>query len=1550
MAQGHDEHPGRGGADDPRSLDPQALVERFFRSVDGGPERVALVFGGQSMTYGELEARASRLARHLRAVGVGPEVPVAILLDRSPDLVVAILAVILAGGAYVPLEPDYPAERLNFMLADVGARVLLSERRYAGTSERSLAPGAGGSLVLVDGDALEIAGRSASRLDRVTGGGDLAYIMYTSGSTGVPKGVMVEQRSVVRLVCGADYAHFGPDERFLLFAPASFDASTLELWGPLLNGGTLVIAPAGLPSLGAIGDVLRAGAVTTLWLTSALFHAVVDDHLEALGGVRQLLAGGDVLSPERVRRVLDAFPHCTVINGYGPTENTTFTCCYPMVHTTVLEGAVPIGRPIAGTTVHLLDASGSPVADGEIGELYAGGLGVARGYLHRPELTAERFVTDPFAEGAGARMYRTGDLARRRPDGVLEFLGRIDGQLKVRGFRIEPGEVEATLRRHPAIRDVVVGATSLGGQKHLTAWLVAVPGQVAPDLAELRRFCAPLVPAHLVPTRMVALADLPVTPNGKIDRAALPEPSAVPPPAAPAHAARADSRASVAALFAELLGVPSVPGNVSFFDLGGTSLLAMRLAERLERLRSRPVPVVTLFDHPSADALAAWLDHDPDASPADARLARLRRRATPAASQSQAQDGIAIVGMACRYPGAADVHELWRILLEGLETTAFFDVDGLDTGVDPAEAADPHYVRARGVLADGDQFDAGFFGTTPRLAELTDPQNRVFLETSWEALEDAGYDPARADGLIGIWGGKVYNSYRPACIDPRPELLEQVGALQLRLRNEKDYLPIWVAHALDLRGPAVAVQTACSTSLVAVVQACLALQTGQCDMALAGGAAITVPIRSGHVHVEGGMLSQDGHTRPFDAAATGTVFSDGVGVVVLKRLADAEADGDTIHAVIRGVALNNDGAHKASFSAPTVEGQAAVVAMALARAGWDAQTMQYVEGHGTATPLGDPIEVAALTRAFRLWTDRTGFCALGSIKSNFGHTTAAAGVAGLIKTALAIEHGVLPKTLNYERANPEIDFAMTPFSIQSEASAWELPRRAGVSSFGVGGTNAHVVLEAFQRPELGAHPTRPQQLVMLSARSKAALDAATSRLAAFLRRAPETPLADAAYTLAVGRRAFAHRRFVVAADSPGAVELLESLAPVRTGTAQAPDRSPRILYMMPGQGSQSPGMARALYDEEPLFRQTLDACAATARAHGGLDLLGALYPAAGSDPEAAAANLRRTSLAQPAIFAVELGLARLWTSWGVRPDALVGHSVGEFVAACLAGVMEPDDALRLVIERGRLMDALPAGAMLAVRASADALGSRLGGDLALACENAAELSVVAGPAAAIDALAEALTADGVAARPLHTSHAFHSPMMDPIVAPLRALAATMTLSPPRIPIVSSVTGTWLSDAEATDPSYWAAQARATVRFAAALRTACADGAPRLLLEVGPRVTTTTFARHDRAALGPVTIVATLDTDATGGDDWVALQAARGRVWLAGAELDFGAWYAAERRQRVPLPTYPFERRRHWLDPVERKPHATTESHADIEALLSRQLEILSTQMRLIREQ
>jgi amino acid adenylation domain-containing protein len=1547
MVRGDDDSPGRGG---PSAVpDASALVERFWAAVDRGPDRVAVEFGDRRLSYAALEARASRLARHLRGLGVGPEVTVAVLVERSDELVVALLAVVLAGGAYVPLEPDHPAERLAFIAADTSARVLISQQQYATTCAALGRPGL--SVVWLDGDADAIAAQPASRVDRHGDGHSLAYVMYTSGSTGVPKGVMVEQRGIVRLVCDTDYARFGPRERVLLFAPVSFDASTFELWAALLHGATLVVAPAGLPSLAALGDVLERGAVTTLWLTAALFHAVVDDHIDALRGVNQLLAGGDVLSAARVRRLLDRFPHCTVINGYGPTENTTFTCCFTMVHRSKIDDSVPIGPPIAGTSVHLLDPRGVPVAEGEVGELYAGGVGVARGYIGKPELTAERFVPDPFDPTPGARLYRTGDMARRRPDGALEFIGRIDGQLKINGFRIEPGEVEATLRRHPGVLDAVVGATTWGADKHLTAWLVPPAGLAAPDVAELRRYFAERVPPHLVPTRVVPLAELPVTPNGKVDRAALPLPVAPDPASAGVegqalHADRPPAGAGfVAGLFAELLGVASVPGHVSFFDLGGTSLLAMRLAERLERHLGRRVPVVAIFEHSSADALARWSALSPDALPT-ARHRPVRERASAEAASS----GIAIVGMSGRYPGAADVRALWQVLVEGRETTAFFGPGELDAGVDPAEAADPSYVPARGVLADGDRFDAEFFGVTPRLAELTDPQNRVFLETCWEAMEDAGYGDVAKAGLVGVWAGKVYNSYRPTYIDPRPELLAQVGALQLRLRNEKDYLPIWVAHAMDLRGPAVAVQTACSTSLVAVVEACFALQTGQCDLALAGGAAVTAPIRSGHVYVEGGMLSRDGHTRPFDASATGTVFSDGVGVVALKRLADAEADGDTIHAVIRGMALNNDGAHKASFSAPTVEGQAAVITMALERAGWDADSVQYVEAHGTATPLGDPIEVAALTRAFRRWTRRTGFCALGSIKSNFGHTTAAAGVAGLIKAALAIEHGVLPPTLNYERANPEIDFEMTPFRVQATAAPWPLPRRAGVSSFGVGGTNAHVVLEAHQRPPEPAGPTRPQQLVLLSARSPAALQAATQRLAAFLRAAPETSLADAAFTLAAGRRAFAHRRFVVAADTAAAVELLGTLPPARAATAEAPTKSPGVVFMMPGQGCQSPGMARALYDEEPLFRQTLDACAQTARARGGLDLLGALYPPQGADPSAAAALLSRTAYTQPAIFAVELGLARLWASWGVRPEALVGHSVGEFVAACLAGVMEVDDALALVIERGRLMDALPVGAMLSVRASAAALRPRLGSGVELACENAPELSVVAGPADAVAALASALEADGVPARALHTSHAFHSSMMDPVVAPLRSLAATIRLSPPRVPIASTVTGTWLSDAEATDPAYWASQARATVRFAAAIQTVCADGAPRLLLEVGPRVTTTTFARQARAALGPVTIVPTLDTDATAGDDWAALQAARGRAWLAGVDLDFAAWYAAERRRRIPLPTYPFERRRHWLEPPP-KPAATPAADpAGIEALLDRQLEILSTQMRLLREQ
>ncbi|HYO90813.1 MAG TPA: type I polyketide synthase, partial [Pyrinomonadaceae bacterium] len=661
----------------------------------------------------------------------------------------------------------------------------------------------------------------------------------------------------------------------------------------------------------------------------------------------------------------------------------------------------------------------------------------------------------------------------------------------------------------------------------------------------------------------------------------------------------------------------------------------------------------------------------------------------------EAGQAIAIIGMSARFPGAKNVARFWHNLRDGVECISFFTHEEmLAAGVDPALLDDSNYVNADGVLEDIDLFDASFFGFNPREAQVLDPQHRFFLECSWEALENAGYDPETYQGLIGVYAGTSISTYQDNLYS-NSELVGLVGDFQIAIGNNKDHLTTQVSYKLNLKGPSVAVQTACSTSLVSVCLACQSLLSYECDLALAGGVTIGVPQRTGYLYQPGGIGSPDGHCRAFDAAAQGTVGGSGVGLVVLKRLDDALADGDYIHAVIRGAALNNDGSLKVGYTAPSVVGQAQVIAMAQAIAGVEPETITYVEAHGTGTPLGDPIEIAALTQAFRARTTKKQFCAIGSVKTNIGHLDSAAGVAGLIKTVLALKHKMLPPSLHFTEPNPNIDFANSPFYVNATLKEWQAngsPRRAGVSSFGIGGTNAHLVVEEAPKTEESA-PSRPAQLLVLSAKTSSALERATANLAEHLRQHPETNLADVAYTLQVGRRAFKQRRSLACDSLVDAITALETPDHRRVLTASVETEQRPVAFMFSGQGAQYAGMSAGLYESEADFREQIDLCSELLKPHLDTDLRQLLYPGAGQWEEANL-QLQQTAYAQPALFAVEYALAKLWMKWGVRPEAMIGHSLGEYVAASLAGVFSLEEALALVAARGRLMQRLPAGAML----------------------------------------------------------------------------------------------------------------------------------------------------------------------------------------------------------------------------------------------------------------
>jgi acyl transferase domain-containing protein/glutamate-1-semialdehyde aminotransferase len=888
---------------------------------------------------------------------------------------------------------------------------------------------------------------------------------------------------------------------------------------------------------------------------------------------------------------------------------------------------------------------------------------------------------------------------------------------------------------------------------------------------------------------------------------------------------------------------------------------------------------------------------------------------------SALEGAVAVIGMAGRFPGARGVAELWQNLCAGVESISAFSVEELAAaGVAGDQLQRPEYVRAKGIVADVELFDHEFFGISARLSQVMDPQQRLVLECAWEALEDAGYDPETFPGTIGVYAGSAPSSYLLHHVMPNFARLAALGELQITTANDKDYLPTQVSYKLDLRGPSMAVQTACSSSLVAIHLACQSLLGSECDMALAGGVSLRFPYRAGYLHQEGGILSPDGHCRPFDARAQGTVTSSGAGLVLLKRCLDAVADGDCIRAVIRGSAVNNDGARKIGYSAPSVDGQVKVIAEALAVAGVEPASIGYVEAHGTATAIGDPIEVAALQRVLAVPGRRSEPCALGSIKSNLGHLDTAAGVAGLIKAVLAVQHGQLPPSLHFERPNPALDFGDGSLRVNDRLREWRPapgPRRAGVSCFGLGGTNAHVVLE--QAPPLPPRPPPPPwQLLLVSARSAAALESACGRLAEQLRGRPDLELADVAFTLQVGRKAFDHRRAVVCRDAAAGATALAGAAP-EARTRHERRRGRPVVFMFPGQGAQVPGMAAELYAAEPSFRADVDGACDLLAGLAGADLRQLLFPPPNAASQAAE-RLAETVNAQPALFVVEYALARLWIGLGVVPQAMIGHSLGEIVAACLSGVFRLPDALALVAARARLMQSLPRGAMLGVALPAAELEPRLGDRLALAAVNAADRSVVAGGAAAVAELERELAAAGVSCRRLDTSHAFHSPMVEPVQAAVAKLVGGLTLGAPRIPWISNVTGTWITPQQARDPDYWAAHLRRTVRFADGLGVLLQE--ERALLEVGPGKTLAALAR--RIARGrEVPIVTSLPAPGDARPQAAVLLDGLAELWLHGVDVDWRAFHRAAPRRRVPLPTYPFERQRAWLEPGRAAPGPAT---------------------------
>jgi amino acid adenylation domain-containing protein len=1881
----------------------QAVHEMIEAHATRTPDAPAVVFEDVSLSYGELDRRANKVARLLRALGVGPEVRVAVCVDRSLDTVLCVLGILKAGGVYVPLDPGHPAERVAVMLEDSASSVILCHGHLT-----PRLPLHGSKVVRIDEDWSRFDVERDVSLPRCVGPENAAYVIYTSGSTGRPKGVIVEHRNATFLADAQRLAlEIPPCARVLQFSSPCFDASIWEMLLALTNGATLCLAPA--PALfpgRELEDTLRRYHISIATLPPSVLarqpHTSFPDLVT-------LIAAGEPCSAELVDRWA---PGRRFFNAYGPTEATvcaTIGECHPG------NGPPSIGRPLAGVAVYLLDSEGELVPVGVPGELCIGGRGVARGYGNLPERTRERFTPDPCSTEPGARIYKSGDLARRRHDDTIEYIGRVDRQIKLRGFRIELEEIEAILRGHPGIEDAVVtvwedtpgnprlvahivprppgafvsgdadaerakwvsewralyestyGLPSKSGDPTLDAkgWISSYTGQRMTDdemrafrdhtvrriltmsprriweigcgtgmlllklaeecssylgtdfsesavaslreitarmglaqvtverreaadfdsieparfdtillnsvvqyfpdhaylrtvllraasalerggvvfvgdvrslplleafhlsvelsrspaecpiavirervrcavaaekelvldpgffhdvcdeipgtthaevwlkrghgtdemtrfrfdvvlftgtledvtisasrrwgdpawdlpsverwLLEERPVCAELLgvpdartvmdvtlverlesatgtagdllaaaasdakaavhpealwelgerlgyavritfteapgagrmdvlfeppcrerrprawrskprtstratanqplramderhliaalrgylgeklPGYMIPAAFVPMAELPLTTSGKVAQRALPAPDRGRSVAARSfEAPQSEIEKTILEIWRDALGVDRMGLDDGFFELGGHSLLLVQVKATIAARLRRDIPIVDLFQYATIRRLSAHLarqeapaltqgEDPPRGAPEPARAR---------ASAASTGDSVAIIGMAGRFPGANDVDALWEKLCGGVECISFFDPETLDElGVPPAVSRAPNFISACGVLDDAFCFDAAFFGYSPQEARLMDPQHRVFLECSWAALENAGYAPWSYNGAIGVFGGCEAPRYWITSVGSPGGPLSSEEYL-VAAANVTDNLTTRVAYKLGLRGPAVTVLSACSTSLVAVHMACRSLLSRECDMALAGGAAVSPPGRVGYLYEEGGITSPDGHCRPFSARAGGTLDGNGAALVVLKRLDDAITDGDTIVGIIRGSAINNDGAQKVGYFSPSVDGQIDCIAKAQRIAGVLPDDIGYVEAHGTGTQLGDPIEVAALTQAFRRGgSERSGFCALGSIKGNIGHLGAAAGVAGLIKAALSLRHGVIPPTLHFTEPNPALRLEESPFFVNERPLEWRrdtAPRCAAVSALGVGGTNAHVILDEAPKAE-HSDPARAHQLLVLSARSAAGLDESARRLARHLRRNPGIPIADVAFTLANGRASFGARRAVVCRDVSSAVEGLEAPPPAATSTGAAP----MVVFMFPGGGAQRVDLGRDLYFAEPVYREAFDRCAALFETELGYDIKAALFPAA-AERSTAAERLLRPSLNTAVTFVTEVALVELLRSWGVRPAAVTGHSLGEYTAAVVSEALSLRDAVHLIALRGRLLDEVSDAAMLIVPLSEAEITRRLGDRLSLAAVNGPDTCVVSGAKDAIESLEASLAIEGIETHRIAIAAASHSFLMAPFMDRLTARAARMRLASPRIPIVSNVTGTWMTDSEIRDPAYWARHLRGTVRFAEGLSTLLASP-DHVLVEVGPGAMLATLARQHAAAGAQRAIMTSMAGSRSQRTDMEMLLGCLATLWCAGVEVDWTAFFRGDRRRRVPLPTYPFER-------------------------------------------
>lgn len=1488
-----------------------SIIDIFHEKVAKHPGRVALVEGERKESYAEVDRRANLLAAKIMGYKKGANDSVGIQLERSIDLVIAILAVLKSGGAYVPIDNGYPEARKEFIFEDASISLLITSKNLSYSEQWPC------DLIFVDEAGLYDGEAEAPlvELDPFS----LSYIMYTSGSTGKPKGVMIENHSVVNTLLDLERRFpLEADDLFLLKTPFTFDVSVTELFGWFMGEGALyILEPGGEKRPELILEEIERRKISHVNFVPSMFRLFLDhfdskESVERLNSLKWIFTGGEAITPDIIQKFDSLNSGIKLENVYGPTECTIWASHYSLKDYSDSVN-VPIGRPLNEIRWYIVGKDDEALPVGIPGELCLSGAGLARGYLNRDELTAEKFVANPFYDAENDatyfnKIYRTGDLARWLPDGTIEFLGRLDFQVKIRGSRLELGEIENVLAEYEGVvQAVVVVKKSASNPAFLCAYYLS-DDEI--ESVKLRDHLARSLPAYMIPSFFVHKSEMPLNSSGKVNRNLLIADRDYLKHVVTDYSAPETKMESVIAdIWKEALALPRVGLDDNFFEIGGHSLAVIQVQNRLKRALNRELSSTLLFQAPTIRLLAESLSDSEEKGEIEDRSAYF------SGERRLEERDIAIIGMAVRVPGANSVDDFWSNIKGEKESIHFYDDSELDNlGVAPELYRAPNFVRAKGRVDDIDYFDSTFFDYSPAEVRMMSPQLRLLYKGTWEALEDAGYYPGCDSSRVGLFlgGSDDFEWYKRFLTED-----EQFSdKYQMFTLSTNHFLASRVAYKLDIKGPVFSALTGCSTTLVTPHLSCQSLILGECDLAVAGGITVELPNEGGYFYEDGMMFSPDGHCRPFDAKAKGTMFSNGMGIVVMKRLEEARRDGDNIYAVIKGSAINNDGNQKVGFVAPSVEGQSRVIREAYRIAGIDPESVGYIEAHGTGTSLGDPIEVESLTRAFS--TEKKQYCMLGSVKGNVGHTDTAAGVVGLAKVALSLKHGFIPGTVNFEEINPKIALEESPFMVSARGREWKSEEssagvlRAGINSFGVGGTNAHMVLE--EGPELEeSSPADCKNLLIFSAKSAEALATTSERVVDSLFEKEGLNLSDAAWTLQVGRKPFAYRKcLVVDGEGDSRDELLTKLRKAEVCHVEPGDKA--VYFMFSGQGSQYQGMGRELYFSSGksalsrVYKRYIDQVFDLLPEEERAELLEIIY--GDSDRQL----INRTEYSQFAIFATGYALARTLMELGVAPAGLIGHSIGEVTAAAVAGSFELKDAVEIVRLRGRIMQAQKPGSMLAVLAPVAEIEGRLKGELWLALDNSSSNCVVGGSKDAVSRFAKELSESGYQAIPVKTSHAFHTPMMEEAAAEFAAKLANYTINEPQIPLLSNVSGSWVEEGSITEPGYWAEHILKRVNFTASLSELlkAEDG---IFVELGAGRSISTFAMQHVDKKAGQQFINLLRHPKERADDVDYLNERVGRLWAAGISLDWQALKGESRRRRLSLPTYVFDREHYPIDYV-----------------------------------